>query len=580
MQQTTVESMQAQIEALRTRVAELEAQNSAPPDPSGDARRLAERVKELSTLYRVSELGDHPYVALEDYFTEAVALIPQGWQYPADTYARLIYRGATYTTSNFQNTPWQQHSPVLVNSVEVGRLTVGYLSSHSPADDGPFLSEERSLIKEVARFIGRVAERKQAEMTQQQLAAIVESSNDAIISVTQGGIIRTWNGAAARIYGYSPSEVIGAHVSHTLPPEQASELTHWLDRIRQGGETVHFETKRTHREGHDLDVAIAMSPIYDTMGRIVGVSVISRDITERKLVDASLRESDERVRVTFEQAAVGLAHVAPDGRFLRVNQKLCEIVGFSQTEILARKFQDITHPADLDADMNYVQQMLARGLSSYSMEKRYVRKDGSEIWVNLTVSLTFDLANKPKYFISVVEDISRRKAAEQALSESEARFRGLFENSPISLWEQDFSQVKLVVDSLRKQGVTDFRSHFLRNPAIVDECVGKVRLIDFNRASVELYGAAEKDELRAGLDRLLPDDAQGAFIDELVWIAEGRTSFSHHAINCRLSGERMLVRLHWTAAPGYTETLGRVLVSIEEIDEATQADPMVAAAAS
>ena len=123
---------------------------------------------------------------------------------------------------------------MLVSGVEVGRLTIGYRSPHPPADDGPFLREERTLLNELAKYVGRAAERKFAEMTQQQLAAIVESSSDAIISVTLDGIIRTWNGAATRIYGFDAAEVIGAPVSQTLPAEQARELMHWLDRIRQG----------------------------------------------------------------------------------------------------------------------------------------------------------------------------------------------------------------------------------------------------------------------------------------------------------------------------------------------------------
>lgn len=134
-------------------------------------------------------------------------------------------------------------------------------------------------------------------------------------------------------------------------------------------------------------------------------------------------DNERRFRATFEQAAVGIAHVAPDGRWLRINRRLCEVVGYTREELLARTLQDITHPDDLDADLGYVRQMLARQIETYSTQKRYLRKDGSIVWISLTVALVWTDDGGPDYFMSVVEDISARKAAEEALHESEERFR-------------------------------------------------------------------------------------------------------------------------------------------------------------
>ncbi|WP_367154185.1 PAS domain S-box protein [Methylomonas sp. HYX-M1] len=138
-------------------------------------------------------------------------------------------------------------------------------------------------------------------------------------------------------------------------------------------------------------------------------------IGERQRIDSRLRESENRFEATFELAAVGIALVAPDGRWLRVNAKLCNIVGYSAAELLAKTFQDITHPDDLAADLRCVRQMLERRIDHYTMEKRYLRKDGSIVWVNLSVSLVDKSDCSPDYFISVVEDISRRKQAEAQL---------------------------------------------------------------------------------------------------------------------------------------------------------------------
>ena len=131
-----------------------------------------------------------------------------------------------------------------------------------------------------------------------------------------------------------------------------------------------------------------------------------------------LGESEERYRSIFELAAVGIAHVSLEGRFVRLNQRFCEIVGYTPEEMLQLTFQDITHPDDLAADLELVGRTLAGDIDNYSMEKRYFRKDTSIVWVNLTVSLARDESGDPLYFIAVVEDTTRRKRAEVALKSS------------------------------------------------------------------------------------------------------------------------------------------------------------------
>ncbi|HUA35666.1 MAG TPA: PAS domain S-box protein, partial [Candidatus Binataceae bacterium] len=131
--------------------------------------------------------------------------------------------------------------------------------------------------------------------------------------------------------------------------------------------------------------------------------------------------AEETLRATFDLAAVGIAHVAPDGRFLRVNQKLCDIFGLTRDQLLQYRFQKLTHPDDLAADLSLLRRLLAGEIPTFSMEKRYVRNDGKLIWADLSVSLARDDAGMPSYCISVVVDITERKLAQEALRESEAR---------------------------------------------------------------------------------------------------------------------------------------------------------------
>ena len=145
---------------------------------------------------------------------------------------------------------------------------------------------------------------------------------------------------------------------------------------------------------------------------------------------AELKESEIRFAATFAEAAMGLALVAPDGAWLRVNQALCDIVGYSEEDLLKLTFQDITHPDDINADLHFVEQMLAGEIYQYSMEKRYFRKDGSTIWVNLTVSLVRKETGEADYFISAVEDISSRKTLDALVKHSKEQLEAFFDLVP------------------------------------------------------------------------------------------------------------------------------------------------------
>lgn len=170
-----------------------------------------------------------------------------------------------------------------------------------------------------------------------------------------------------------------------------------------------------------------------------------------------LRESEERFRNTFENAAVGMAHVAPDGRWLRVNHRVCELVGYSPEELQHLTFQDVTHPDDLEGDLTLLQEALEGKRESFQMDKRYIRKDGGTIWVNLMVGCVRAKDGKVDHFISVIQDITEQKRMDRALAESEARFRAVQQTMPDGF---------VMYSAVRDEGgqIVDFRCEFA-NPA-------------------------------------------------------------------------------------------------------------------
>jgi PAS domain S-box-containing protein len=218
--------------------------------------------------------------------------------------------------------------------------------------------------------------------------------------------------AACGYYGYSIEEFKQKKISdiNTLPEKQVSlEMGRALNEERN-----YFVFRHRLASGEIRNVEVHASPIRDGQRRLI-YSII-HDITERKEAEEALRESEERFRSAVDYAAIGMALVAPDGRWLQVNRSLCEIVGYTEDELLASTFQAVTHPDDLAADMDHVRQMLNGEIRTYQMEKRYIHKRGHVVWITLNVSLVRDSSGNPLYFISQVQDVTERKEAEKALA--------------------------------------------------------------------------------------------------------------------------------------------------------------------
>ncbi len=236
----------------------------------------------------------------------------------------------------------------------------------------------------------------------------------------------TWSDEVYWIYGVDREMPLTNEIlMQAIHPEDRQyhdKLTaEWLNN--RGGEP--FEYRIIRPDGDIRYMYAAGEVACGESGEPVKFMGIVQDVTESKLRERARLESDQRFPATFEQAAVGIAYVAPDGRFLRINQKFCDIVGYPQSEMARLSFQDITHPDELDADLEYVRHLLAGEIATYSMEKRYCQKDGELVWVNLTVSLLKDDAGQPKWFVFVVQDISARKQVEQAVLDYQRRLKDL-----------------------------------------------------------------------------------------------------------------------------------------------------------
>ena len=246
-----------------------------------------------------------------------------------------------------------------------------------------------------------------------RVAAEAFETQDAImITDADGNIIRV-NRAFSAITGYSPEEVLGKKqdVMNQGQHDDISCIGMLQQSIRDDLWTGEIWDKR--KNGQVYPKWMTVTAVKNERHETTHYVIIFSDITARKQIEKeNLRESDLRFRGTLEQAAVGIAHATLDGHFRQINQKFCNIVGYARDELINMSYQDITFSADLDENFYFMQQLLAGKISTFSIEKRYVRKNQSLVWVNLTVSLLRDVGGASKYTIGVIEDISERKQAE------------------------------------------------------------------------------------------------------------------------------------------------------------------------
>ena len=292
-------------------------------------------------------------------------------------------------------------------------------------------------------------------------ARILEQMTDGVILVSSAdeSIVYT-NTGAEKLFGYDKDEMVGLSITSLNDPTDntAKEVIRILN---QTGEWQ-GEVRNIKKDGTSVWCSSTVSTFtHPAYGEVwLGVQ---HEITGIKNTETALRESEEKFRSTFEQAAVGVAQVSPNGEWLKVNHKLCEIIGYTENELLDSTFQDVTHPDDLNSDIEHVKKMLRGEIDTYSMEKRYIKKKGEIIWIYLTVSLVKNADGLPKYFISIVEDINDRKNTEVELNEYRNRLEELVDERTQDLKNTQDELVRK--ERLATLGqLTATVSHELRNP--------------------------------------------------------------------------------------------------------------------
>lgn len=409
--------------------------------------------------------------------------------------------------------------------------------------------------------------------SEEKYRRLVEASPDAIFVHVDGKFVYA-NPAAVKLVGARVADdIIGSDWTLFLHPDYRELVEARVRKVLQEGrENPPLEQKLLRLDGGEVIVECTSMP-FSYQGR-PAVLVIAHDLTQRRKTEEALRESEERFRSAFEGANIGMSLTDMKGNYIKVNRAFSEMVGHSVDEMMSMSFTEITHPDDLQENLRQFSRLASGEIPSFHLEKRYVHRDGHIVWASVDVSAVRNTEGRPLYALAEIQDITLRKLYEEELARSEERYRTLFEQSPISLWEEDFSLVKGELEELKARGVRDLRAHLQARPDFVRRLVGMARVVDVNEASVRLYGAADKDELRRQ-NFVTGDEALPAFLNFLMAVAEGRPECQVETSNRRLDGETFWVSIKFRVAPGYEVSYGKVFLSVTDITERVKAEEEV-----
>ncbi|UCF93441.1 MAG: PAS domain S-box protein [Desulfobacterales bacterium] len=288
------------------------------------------------------------------------------------------------------------------------------------------IMDEAGEVREVVLVHQDITERKLAEealrTSEANYRELFNAEPDAIVIFdAETKKIVDANSSALQLYGYTHDEICGLPVIalSAEPEKSARYIDETASKVSSGSPQPLVQRLHHNKQGAVFPVEFSHS-LYNREGRKL-ICAILRDISERKRAETALRDSEERFRSVVDSAAVGIAQATPEGRLTLVNDRFCELIGYSREELLQRTHDDITHPDDLAAEQRKIKRYRTGASGPSVIEKRYLRKDGMPIWVNVAAVAVRDAAGAERYSIAVVQDITKRKRAEDALKAETAR---------------------------------------------------------------------------------------------------------------------------------------------------------------
>jgi PAS domain S-box-containing protein len=399
---------------------------------------LGKRTKELSHLYRLSDLVTRENISEKDFLQELVNLIPSAWQYPEIACARIVFDKEEFKTENFRKTDWIQSSEIKIKNKPAGHIEVCYFENKPEEYEGPFLKEERILIDSIAIKTGHYFERKimrdELGKNEENLRITLNSIGDAVIATDIVGRVTNLNPVAEKLTGWKYGDALNKPVEEIFVIKNArtgEQVQNPVQKVLETGGVVGLanHTKLVSKNGKEYQIADSGAPIKNDDGKVIGVVLVFRDVTEEYKIQQELKDNELKFRSIVEGAPDPI-FIQSDMKFAYLNPSACRLFGIeSAEELVGTPVMDRFHP---DYHEKIRQRIKALNQDAQSvrelLKQKFIRTDGSEVWVETTGEpIIFNGKNSALVF---VRDISQRVKDEEAIHEHQRQLASMIGNLP------------------------------------------------------------------------------------------------------------------------------------------------------
>ena len=399
----------------------------------------------------------------------------------------------------------------------------------------------------------------------------IQGADDLVIQIDSEGIVLFVNSVSERIFGKKSEICIGINFFecvHSDDREKTESIL--LDKSNEKLDSSSLENRVIHTDGHFSDMLWTINYHYDEKDELLFTNSIARDITERKKIETSLLASEKRFEAFMDHFPGATFIKDKSGRYMYTNlgfQKVVkETLGIDETDWIGKYDADFLPEQSVKQIRANDEEVLTSGRLKKTIEM-VPGKHGITYWLSYKFPLILN-EGKEKFLASMSIDITEQKKNEEAIKINEERYKNLFVHSPISIWEEDFTAVGKWIEDLRSKGVKDLRKYLSDNPKEIVKAMSKVKIIDVNEATLDLYEADSKEQLIKGLVTLFDDSEREVFSEELIAIWDGEENISLEASGKTLKGNNISYQVAWTAPKinGRLD-LSKVIVALQDITE-------------
>lgn len=511
--------------------------------------------------------------------------VPKAIQLTTNEYAPLLKTPKVLTYGPHPYHPLLQHlrrtgvKSALLKTINPQLAQPWSLELHQCAYARLWSDEEQKLFEDISNRLTKALENflmlRNLQESEEQLRTLINVMPDIVCFKDGRGRWMVTNEAHLKLFQLTGVAYKG---------KKDSELAHYNEfyrdiflafersdeRVWQRNVPSHTEEAIPQVDGTPKIYEFIKTPLFDDRDKRRALVILGHDITERKQAEAALQGSRARLAGILDIAEDAIISIDGDQYITLFNQGAEKTFGYKATEVVGQPLSILLPSRFAETHQRHIRRFALEPETTRRMGNRRRdicgrRKDGSEFAAEASIA-KLELGNETLFTV-ILRDVTERRQIGNALQDSEARYRNLFENSPISLWEEDLSQVKIDIDELKEAGVSDFRHYFETHPDAVMQCVKTIKLLDINQATVRLFQAHDKAALFNHLEIIFNENTLQVFQEKLIALAEGKHQFEAEITLQTLTGHPLHAMVNLSIAPTYEETWSKIFVSLIDISE-------------